>query len=169
MDRPPRARPEASPRDPFRRPRGSYEPFDAPNGGPSDPGRVEPDLGEPGAPTVGRPAMGGPGMGGPAMGGPADPPRTAPPPPPPPAHDQGPGWDDYDLGAPPPPHGRAPDLSILVVLVEALRRLVPGDLQGQFNSLLREVLKTLRSLIDWYLDRLDRDRRAPQVEDIPID
>jgi hypothetical protein len=162
MDRPPRARPEASPRDPFRRPRGSYEPFGAPNGGRSDPGSVEPDPG-----AFAEQSGGGPVTGGPSVGGPAG--AAPPPPPPPPAHDRGPGWDDYDLGAPPPPHGRAPDLSILVVLVEALRRLVPGDLQGQFNSLLREVLKTLRSLIDWYLDRLDRDRRAPQVEDIPID
>jgi hypothetical protein len=56
-----------------------------------------------------------------------------------------------------------------VAFVEALRRLVPGDLQGQFNSLLREVLKTLRSLIDWYLERLDSPGEEPEVEDIPID
>jgi hypothetical protein len=42
-------------------------------------------------------------------------------------------------------------------LDEALRRLV------------RELLLTLRSLIDWYLERLDRPRREPRVEDIPID
>jgi hypothetical protein len=28
---------------------------------------------------------------------------------------------------------------------------------------------TLRSLIDWYLERLDRPRREPEVEDIPIE
>ena len=62
-----------------------------------------------------------------------------------------------------------PDLSPLFAIVEALRRGVPRELQGQFNSLLREVLLTLRALIDWYLERLDRDERAPEVEDIPID
>jgi hypothetical protein len=46
---------------------------------------------------------------------------------------------------------------------------VPRDLQGQFNSLLREALLTLRALIDWYIERLDRSERAPEVEDIPID
>jgi hypothetical protein len=93
-----------------------------------------------------------------------------PPPPPRPGFGQEPRWDDYDLGSGPPrPGAGVPDLSIFFVLLEALRRLVPGDLQGQFNSLLREVLKTLRSMIDWYLERLDRDDSAPEVEDIPID
>jgi hypothetical protein len=34
---------------------------------------------------------------------------------------------------------------------------------------MREFLLTLRSLIDWYLERLDRPQREPRVEDIPID
>jgi hypothetical protein len=34
---------------------------------------------------------------------------------------------------------------------------------------LREALLTLRSLIDWYLERIDRAPRDPKVEDIPID
>ena len=37
------------------------------------------------------------------------------------------------------------------------------------TALIREALLTLRSLIDWYLERLDRPRREPRVEDIPID
>jgi hypothetical protein len=37
------------------------------------------------------------------------------------------------------------------------------------NHLIREFLLTLRSLIDWYLERLERPRREPQVEDIPIE
>lgn len=71
--------------------------------------------------------------------------------------------------APPPPRGSGPDLAPLFAIVDALRRGLPRDLQGQFTSLLREVLLTLRSLIDWYLDRLDRAERKPEVEDIPID
>jgi hypothetical protein len=70
---------------------------------------------------------------------------------------------------PPPPPGRGPDLAPLFAIVDALRRGLPGELQGQFTSLLREVLLTIRSLIDWYLERLDRAERKPEVEDIPID
>jgi hypothetical protein len=70
---------------------------------------------------------------------------------------------------PPPPRAGGPDLAPLFAIAEALRRGVPRDLQGQFNSLLREALLTLRALIDWYLERLDRTERGPEVEDIPID
>jgi hypothetical protein len=46
---------------------------------------------------------------------------------------------------------------------------VPSELERQFSALLREVLLTLRALIDWYLERLDGARAERQVEDIPID
>ena len=39
----------------------------------------------------------------------------------------------------------------------------------QLTKIIREFLLTLRSLIDWYLERLDREPREPQVEDIPIE
>ena len=70
---------------------------------------------------------------------------------------------------PPPPRTNGPDLAPLFAIVEALRRGLPRELQGQFNSLLREALLTLRALIDWYLDRLDRGERKPEVEEIRID
>ena len=70
---------------------------------------------------------------------------------------------------PPPRRPGAPDLAPLFALVEALRHGVPRELQEQFNSLLREVLLTMRALIDWYLERLDRDERRPEVEEIRID
>ena len=102
-----------------------------------------------------------------------DSPRTTPPEPEPgfdwrPYASQGdPRWGE---GPPPPPrrHG-ALDLSALFVLLDAIRRAVPRDLDEQFVRLVRELLLTLRSLIDWYLERLDRPRREPRVEDIPID
>jgi hypothetical protein len=68
---------------------------------------------------------------------------------------------------PPPPH--AFDPSALFVVLDGLRRVAPREVQGQLTDLIREFLLTLRSLIDWYLERLDRPRREPDVEDIPID
>jgi hypothetical protein len=70
---------------------------------------------------------------------------------------------------PPPPPDQAFDVSALFVLLDGLRRAAPGELDGQVTKLIREFLLTLRSLIDWYLDRLDRPRREPEVEDIPIE
>jgi len=73
-------------------------------------------------------------------------------------------------GAPPPPPPRPnPDFSALFVLLDALRRAAPAELQDRLTSLIREALLTLRSLIDWYLERLDHKPREPRVEDIPID
>ncbi len=73
-------------------------------------------------------------------------------------------------GAPPPPPPRANlDFSALFVVLDAVRRAAPAELQERLTSLIRESLLTLRSLIDWYLERLDRKPREPRVEDIPID
>jgi hypothetical protein len=69
----------------------------------------------------------------------------------------------------PPPPRSALDPAALFVVLDALRRLVPRELEGQLNNLIREFLLTLRSLIDWYLERLDSPRQEPRVEDIPID
>jgi hypothetical protein len=43
------------------------------------------------------------------------------------------------------------------------------DFDRQLTNLIREFLLTLRSLIDWYLERLDREPREPLVEEIPIE
>ena len=73
-----------------------------------------------------------------------------------------PRWEDRH-------HARAFDPAALIVLMDALRRAAPRELQDQVTSLIRELLLTLRSLIDWYLERLDQPRREPEVEEIPID
>ena len=80
-------------------------------------------------------------------------------------------WEREFHDAPPPPPRRsgAPDFAPLFAIIEALQRGLPRELQTQFNSLLREVLLTMRALIDWYLERLDRGDRAPEVEEIRID
>jgi len=62
-----------------------------------------------------------------------------------------------------------PELSSLLGLLEAARALVPRELEQQFSALVRELLLTLRALIDWYLERLDGTRSERRVEDIPID
>jgi hypothetical protein len=72
-----------------------------------------------------------------------------------------------DWSPPPPPRGFDP--SALFLLLDGLRRAAPREMEAQLNNLIREFLLTLRSLIDWYLERLDRPRREPEVENIPID
>jgi hypothetical protein len=76
---------------------------------------------------------------------------------------------EREPAAPPPPQGRSFDPAALFVLLDALRRAAPRELDAQVTKLIREFLVTLRSLIDWYLERLDHPRREPEVEDIPID
>jgi hypothetical protein len=99
------------------------------------------------------------------------------------SHTEGPGetwmhWEaPYEDTPPPPPGGgRGPDhgqprldLQPIFMVLEALRRGVPKELEDQLNALIREILLTLRALIDWYLDRLDNAPAEPTVEDIPID
>ena len=83
---------------------------------------------------------------------------------PPPAED----WSAR-YGGPPPPPRSGPDFSGFFLLLDGLRRTAPAELQDSLRSFIREGLLTLRSLIDWYLDRLDRPQRKPDVEDIPVD
>ena len=94
---------------------------------------------------------------------------------PPPAYREDPFREEPPLGRepppppPPPPAAGRMDFSPFFVLLDALRRAVPGDMQNQFTRLVRETLITVRGLIDWYLDRLDRPEPEQRVEDIPID
>lgn len=86
--------------------------------------------------------------------------------------DPGVAWDEWrarlgDGGLPPP--RQLPDLSPLFAIFDAMRRAVPEELQTQLTALQREILLTIRALIDWYLERLDSRHRAPSVEDIPIE
>ncbi len=62
-----------------------------------------------------------------------------------------------------------PDPAALFAMLDGMRRMAPRELDDQITNLIREFLMTLRSLIDWYLERLDHPREEPQVEDIPID
>ena len=56
-----------------------------------------------------------------------------------------------------------------MALVQAMRDLIPPDLQRRLIAAIREVLLALRALIDWYLERLERKReQGVEVQDIPI-
>jgi len=64
---------------------------------------------------------------------------------------------------------RGADLELLMHLAESLRELVPPELQRRLAEALRELLLALRALINWYLERLERQREEPaEVQDIPI-
>jgi hypothetical protein len=103
---------------------------------------------------------GGPGEPGPrageSAGGAGESAGGAPPPS---------GWQTTDGGT----RGSTSELDPLVALVQAVRDLIPPDLQQRLIAAFREVLLALRALIDWYLDRLDRRReQGVEVQDIPI-
>jgi hypothetical protein len=65
--------------------------------------------------------------------------------------------------------GPTDDLAALVALVQALRDLVPPELQQQVSDLVRQVLLLVRALLDHWIERLDGERGGePEVQDIPI-
>jgi hypothetical protein len=78
--------------------------------------------------------------------------------------------EEYAGGAPRDDrYGRPPDPAALFTMLDGMRRMAPRELEDQLTNLIREFLLTLRSLIDWYLERLDRPRQEPKIEDIPIE
>jgi hypothetical protein len=86
--------------------------------------------------------------------------------PPPPEEHRAPPRDEPGT---PPRHGPPFDPAALFVLLDGMRAAAPRELRDQVTNLIREFLLTLRSLIDWYLERLDQGPREPKVEDIPIE
>jgi hypothetical protein len=75
------------------------------------------------------------------------------------------GWQTTDHDA----RESTSELDPLVALIQAMRDLIPPELQQRLIAAFREVLLALRALIDWYLERLDRRReQGVEVQDIPI-
>jgi hypothetical protein len=63
----------------------------------------------------------------------------------------------------------AEDLRALLGLLETARSAIPPELVAQLLELVRELLVLLRTVIDWYIERLETRTKAPvEVEDIPI-
>ena len=54
---------------------------------------------------------------------------------------------------------------------EVLRATSGPEFRGQWQSVQREALVTMRAMIDYYLERLDEmdGTEGPSVEEIPID
>lgn len=78
------------------------------------------------------------------------------------------GWASAEEGEP----RRAPGLSelqALAGLLELARQSLPPELTRQFLDALRQLLLAVRTLVDFWLERLDAQRETPpEVEDIPI-
>jgi len=64
------------------------------------------------------------------------------------------------------------ELQALIGLFDTLRSMLPEDIQRQLADLIRQLLVLIRSLIDWWLSRLERGPAGRagdfEVQDIPI-
>jgi hypothetical protein len=68
------------------------------------------------------------------------------------------------------PRAPAFDLGQLTTLIESLRGVVPPELARQLADALRELLLALRTVLDWYIARLEPSPPADSdVEDIPVE
>jgi hypothetical protein len=78
------------------------------------------------------------------------------------------GWQRREHARDPESRARS-ETDLLFEVLSSLRDRIPPELQRRLGEALREVLLALRALIDWYLERTERRRKAPvEVEDIPI-
>ncbi len=81
------------------------------------------------------------------------------------------GWDVGPENKPAP--SGPSELQLVVNLLESLRAALPAELSQQVAEAVRELLLAVRTLIDWYVERLERGQRPhpaadDRVEDIPI-
>jgi hypothetical protein len=61
------------------------------------------------------------------------------------------------------------EVDLLLGVLASLRDRIPPELQQRLADAVREVLLAVRALIDWFLERSERQRAEPrQVQDIPI-
>src|SRR4051812_29335672 len=62
------------------------------------------------------------------------------------------------------------DLQALAGLLDVARTSVPPEVARQLAEATREMLLALRALIDWWIERLEREpEQRVDVQDIPID
>jgi hypothetical protein len=80
------------------------------------------------------------------------------------------GWQQPSSGGGESGRGwQSGELELLLGVLATLRDRIPSELQQRLGEAVREVLLAVRALIDWYLERSERERAEPrQVQDIPI-
>lgn len=71
----------------------------------------------------------------------------------------------------PEPNHQCVELCPICRGAEVLRSTSTPELRGQWQTVQREALVTMRAMIDHYLERLDEyeQSRGPAVEEIPIE
>jgi hypothetical protein len=74
------------------------------------------------------------------------------------------------MATPEQPH-QCVDLCPICRGAEVLRATSSPELRGQWQTVQREALVTMKAMIEHYLQRLDEEEAAggPRVEEIPID
>jgi hypothetical protein len=66
-------------------------------------------------------------------------------------------------------HSESGQFDGLVAALTSLRDRVPPELQSRLADAVRELLIAIRALLDWYIERLERERTPTgEPEDIPI-
>jgi hypothetical protein len=67
------------------------------------------------------------------------------------------------------PGSTFPDLAALLALLDSARGAIPPELARQLADALRDLLVAIRAVLDYSIERLERQPRSePEVEDIPI-
>ena len=67
------------------------------------------------------------------------------------------------------PRSSGGEFDQLLAALDAVAELVPPDLRRRLREAVREVLLAVRALIDWYLERSERQAtEPPEVQDIPV-
>ena len=77
------------------------------------------------------------------------------------------GWASPE---PDPEHELGRELRSLVELVESLQTLLPDELREQLHEVVRQILLLVRAVVDWLVQRMQREAPPPptEVTDIPI-
>lgn len=80
------------------------------------------------------------------------------------------GWEAPSPEAERSARRRAGELELVRAGVRLIGEIVPAEVLERLAAALRELLLAARALIDFYLERLERQRSEPGgVQDIPID
>jgi hypothetical protein len=64
------------------------------------------------------------------------------------------------------------ELDALIAVIASVRDLLPPELRAQLAEIVKQILVFVRAVIDWWIERIEREPDGPDgrddVEDIPI-